>query len=98
MKNAANTWTGEWWQYGGGGTVWDSMAYDAELDLRYSSAEAHALWDAIVLGGSPQLNGMPGFSGMLSKEDSDALHTYVFDRARLAYDRQQSAADWPARR
>jgi len=28
MAMAAETWTGEWWQYGGGGTVWDSMAYD----------------------------------------------------------------------
>lgn len=32
---AARTWNGQWWQYGGGGTVWDSMAYDAELDLLY---------------------------------------------------------------
>ena len=32
---AAKTWNGQWWKYGGGGTVWDSMAYDAELDLLY---------------------------------------------------------------
>lgn len=32
---AAQTWNGEWWKYGGGGTVWDSMAYDPELDLLY---------------------------------------------------------------
>ena len=32
---AAPTWNGRWWQYGGGGTVWDSMAYDSELDLLY---------------------------------------------------------------
>jgi len=25
---AVNTWTGEWWQYGGGGTVWDSIVFD----------------------------------------------------------------------
>lgn len=59
-------------------------------DLRYSNAETHASWDAIVLGGSLQLNGMPGFSGMLSKEDNDALHAYVLERTRLAYDRQQA--------
>ena len=36
MKIAAETWKGsEWWKYGGGGTVWDSMAYDPELDLLY---------------------------------------------------------------
>ena len=35
LEMAVDTWTGEWWQYGGGGTVWDSMAYDPELDLLY---------------------------------------------------------------
>ena len=25
---AEDTWTGEWWRYGGGGTVWDSIVYD----------------------------------------------------------------------
>lgn len=32
---AATTWTGEWWAQGGGGTVWDAMAYDPEADLLY---------------------------------------------------------------
>jgi quinohemoprotein ethanol dehydrogenase len=32
---AARTWTGEWWKHGGGGTVWDSMAYDARSNLLY---------------------------------------------------------------
>jgi PQQ-dependent dehydrogenase (methanol/ethanol family) len=32
MSNAADTWTGEWWNHGGGGTVWDSIVYDHELD------------------------------------------------------------------
>ncbi len=35
MEAAARTWTGEWWRAGGGGTVWDSMAYDPELRLLY---------------------------------------------------------------
>jgi quinohemoprotein ethanol dehydrogenase len=35
LKNAAKTWSGEWWKNGGGGTVWDSMAYDPDLDLLY---------------------------------------------------------------
>jgi PQQ-dependent dehydrogenase, methanol/ethanol family len=34
-KIARPTWTGEWWKLGGGGTVWDAMAYDPELDLLY---------------------------------------------------------------
>jgi PQQ-dependent dehydrogenase (methanol/ethanol family) len=32
---AAKTWHGEWWKLGGGGTVWDSIVYDPELDLVY---------------------------------------------------------------
>lgn len=32
---ALPTWQGEWWRYGGGGTVWDAMAWDPELDLLY---------------------------------------------------------------
>ncbi len=35
MEMAAKTWKGEWWKYGGGGTVWDGMAYDPDLDLLY---------------------------------------------------------------
>jgi quinohemoprotein ethanol dehydrogenase len=29
---AQPTWNGKWWTLGGGGTVWDSMVYDSELD------------------------------------------------------------------
>ena len=35
MAMAAKTWTGEWWKCGGGGTAWDSIAYDPELKLVY---------------------------------------------------------------
>jgi quinohemoprotein ethanol dehydrogenase len=35
LEQAAKTWKGEWWKLGGGGTVWDAMAYDPELDLLY---------------------------------------------------------------
>ena len=31
-KIARPTWNGQWWKYGGGGTVWDSIVYDPELD------------------------------------------------------------------
>jgi quinohemoprotein ethanol dehydrogenase len=33
MEAAAQTWNGEWWKLGGGGTAWDSIAYDPELNL-----------------------------------------------------------------
>jgi quinohemoprotein ethanol dehydrogenase len=35
MEMAAKTWSGEWWKYGGGGTAWDSFAFDPELNLLY---------------------------------------------------------------
>jgi PQQ-dependent dehydrogenase (methanol/ethanol family) len=45
MERAAATWNGEWWQYGGGGTVWDSMAYDPELDLLYIGVGNGSPWN-----------------------------------------------------
>jgi PQQ-dependent dehydrogenase (methanol/ethanol family) len=35
LERAADTWTGEWWRGGGGGTVWDAIAHDPELNLIY---------------------------------------------------------------
>lgn len=36
LAEAAKTWNGDnYWKIGGGGTVWDGMAYDPELDLLY---------------------------------------------------------------
>jgi PQQ-dependent dehydrogenase (methanol/ethanol family) len=45
MERAAQTWNGEWWRIGGGGTVWDSMAYDAELDLLYVGTGNGSPWN-----------------------------------------------------
>src|SRR6185436_19054243 len=35
MKKAAETWSGDYWKLGGGGSVWDGMAYDPDADLFY---------------------------------------------------------------
>src|SRR6185503_13558686 len=35
LKKAAETWSGDWWKLGGGGTVWDGMAYDPDSNLVY---------------------------------------------------------------
>jgi quinohemoprotein ethanol dehydrogenase len=35
LKPAAETWSGDWWKLGGGGTVWDGVAYDPDADLVY---------------------------------------------------------------
>ena len=45
MRAAAETWTGEWWVVGGGGTVWDGMAYDPEADLLYVGTGNGSPWN-----------------------------------------------------
>jgi len=35
LKKAAETWDKEWWTRGGGGAVWDGMAYDPDAELVY---------------------------------------------------------------
>ena len=35
LAKAAKTWSGDWWKLGGGGTVWNAIAYDPELDQLY---------------------------------------------------------------
>lgn len=45
MEEAAKTWNGEWWKYGGGGTAWDAMAYDPELKLLYVGTGNGSPWN-----------------------------------------------------
>lgn len=45
MEKAAATWNGEWWKLGGGGTVWDSMAYDPDLNLLYIGVGNGSPWN-----------------------------------------------------
>jgi len=48
LEMAARTWTGEWWKRGGGGTVWDSIVYDPELDLVYIGVGNGGPWPQAV--------------------------------------------------
>ncbi len=46
LNTALKTWAGEWWTVGGGGgTVWDAMAYDPELDLLYIGTGNGSPWN-----------------------------------------------------
>ncbi|MCB1843794.1 MAG: PQQ-binding-like beta-propeller repeat protein, partial [Halioglobus sp.] len=45
MQRAAKTWSGQWWQWGGGGTVWDSMVYDPQLNLLYIGVGNGSPWN-----------------------------------------------------
>ena len=57
LEMAAETWTGEWWERGGGGTAWDSFAYDPLSDLLYVGTGNGGPWnrDARSPGGGDNL-------------------------------------------
>ncbi|MBV1688323.1 PQQ-dependent dehydrogenase, methanol/ethanol family [Novosphingobium sp. G106] len=45
MEMAARTWSGEWWKYGGGGDVWNSIAYDPASDTVYFGVGSPYPWN-----------------------------------------------------
>lgn len=51
MESAAKTWSGEWWIVGGGGTVWEGIGYDPELDLLYFGTGNATAWYRGLRGG-----------------------------------------------
>ena len=59
MERAAETWSGEWWKLGGGGTVWDSITYDAVNDqVLFGTGNAEP-WNPAAngrMGAEPQEN------------------------------------------
>ena len=49
LERALPTWKGnDWWKYGGGGTVWDSIVYDPELNLLYVGTGNGSVWNRDV--------------------------------------------------
>ncbi len=46
MARAAKTWdaSAKWWEAGGGGTAWDTMAFDPELNLMYIGTGNGSPW------------------------------------------------------
>ncbi|MGZ3272995.1 MAG: PQQ-dependent dehydrogenase, methanol/ethanol family [Caulobacteraceae bacterium] len=53
-------------------------------DLRLMSADTHAAFDDIVLGGARKAQGMASFADALSKDDAAAVHAYL--NARISED------------
>jgi quinohemoprotein ethanol dehydrogenase len=48
MEAAAKTWSGEWYKFGGGGTVWDGMTYDPDSNLLYFGTGNGGPWPSEV--------------------------------------------------
>jgi quinohemoprotein ethanol dehydrogenase len=48
LEKAARTWAGEWWKYGGGGSVWDSLSFDPEANLIYVGTGNGAPWPDVL--------------------------------------------------
>lgn len=45
MEIAAKTWTGEWWKFGGGGTVWNAITYDPKFNTIYLGTGNGSPWN-----------------------------------------------------
>jgi len=44
VARAAETWSGRWWEVGGGGNPWDAIAFDAEAGLVYIGTGNGSPW------------------------------------------------------
>ena len=51
-------------------------------DLRHLTAESHAQFLDLVLGGARKEKGMPSFKDVLTPEQAQAIHAYVINRAQ----------------
>jgi PQQ-dependent dehydrogenase (methanol/ethanol family) len=76
MRAAAATWTGEWWRLGGGGTAWDSFAYDPEEDLLYVGVGNGSPWNRALRspGGGDNLY----LSSILALDPDDGEQVWHF--------------------
>ena len=45
MRMAAETWHGEWWKLGGGGSPWNAIVYDPDTDLVYIGTGNGVPWN-----------------------------------------------------
>lgn len=52
MRMAAETWSGNWWEYGGGGSTWDAITYDPQTNLLLFGVGNGSPWNPLVR--SPQ--------------------------------------------
>jgi quinohemoprotein ethanol dehydrogenase len=50
LAEAVKTWSGDWWKLGGGGPVWNGMAYDPDADIVYVGTGQPGPWTSQVRG------------------------------------------------
>ena len=82
LEEAAKTWKGEWWKLGGGGTVWNAIAYDADLHTVYVGVGNGTPWSREIRS--------PGGGDNLFLSSIVALHP---DTGRMKWYYQTTPAD-----
>ncbi len=55
LETAAKSWSGDWWKTGGGGTAWEGIVYDPELDLLYFGTGNPTSWYRALRGAGDNL-------------------------------------------
>ena len=50
IEAAAKTWDGEWWTVGGGGSAWEGIVYDPDLDMLYFGTGNATAWYRALRG------------------------------------------------
>lgn len=76
MARAAGTWEGEWWLAGGGGTAWEGIVYDPELDFAYFGTGNPTAWYRALRGDTPRDNLYA--ASIIAVRVSDGEHVWHF--------------------
>lgn len=76
LEEAAKTWTGEWWKQGGGGTAWDAITYDPELNQVYIGVGNGTHWNRKIR--SPEGGDNLYLSSIVAVDASDGSYKWHY--------------------